>query len=272
MLQLDAPFENKTTSTVKLRLFLPSMNLQFHTFFTALLVTNVLGFTTTTSLTTMNGPQLLLMAKSTLFAKKKKTRKKKSRNSDNMSTVEVHETSSAANRPMATLSGVRENHSYEQFFYNEQSTQKIYQLVTRYSKPLLLCNPSLAVLADDDGIEYLLLDRDKRFDFLKSYKEFSLTEPFLVQYPYDSIFIDPPFANVSVAQLVKCFRLMAAKKERLSVPVFIAYNSKREDDLLKAFNELLPECPTLTRLFPLNYRSVREDMQDNIYLYGPKVL
>eukprot|EP00554_Chaetoceros_debilis_P016348 CAMPEP_0194116160 /NCGR_PEP_ID=MMETSP0150-20130528/25914_1 /TAXON_ID=122233 /ORGANISM="Chaetoceros debilis, Strain MM31A-1" /LENGTH=214 /DNA_ID=CAMNT_0038806817 /DNA_START=206 /DNA_END=846 /DNA_ORIENTATION=+ len=214
----------------------------------------------------MNGPQLLLMTKSAFFAKKRKKVKKKRSHSDNMTAVQVHKTSSAINRPMATLSAVQENHSHEQFFYNNQSTKKIYQLVIRYSKPLLLCNPSLAVLANDDGIEYLLLDRDKRFGFLKNFKEFSLTEPFLVQYPYDSIFIDPPFSNVSVAQLVKCFRLMAAKKERLSVPVFIADNSKREGDLVKAFSKLHPECPTLAKLFPLNSRSVREDMQDNIYL------
>jgi len=178
-------------------------------------------------------------------------------------------TSEAANRPMANLAGVSEEHNYEQFFYSESSTKKIYQLVKSYSTPLLLCNPSLAVMADEDGIDYLLLDRDKRFKFLKRFKEFSLTEPFLItSFAYDSIFIDPPFANVTPSQLVRCMKLMG-KKERLSAPIFIAYNSKREEELIAAFDEL--PCPPLTRLWRLDYRSVREEDM-NICLYGPNAI
>ncbi len=215
--------------------------------------------------------------------KRKKNRKvSKGKNSTSKNYVnvdagmdDVTSTSTAAGRPMAILEGVKEDHNYEQFFYSDESTRRIYQLVTTYNYPVLLCNPSLAVMAekdDDNDTSYLLLDRDDRFNFLKGYKEFSLTEPFLVdiRYKYDAIFVDPPFANVSPSQLVKCIRLMGSTEERHSAPIFIAYNSKREEELVKAFDEL--PCPTLTRLFRLNYRSVREDMQDHIYLYGPGVL
>jgi 16S rRNA G966 N2-methylase RsmD len=181
-------------------------------------------------------------------------------------------TSAAANRPMATLAGVTEDHNYEQFFYGKTSTQSIYQKVKSYSHPLLLCNPSLAVMAEEDNIQYLLLDRDKRFSFLKHYKEFSLMKPFLISrsYPYNALFIDPPFANVTPSQLVRCIRLMGTNESLEGVPIYIAYNSKREDALLAAFGEL--PCPPLTRLWNLDYRSVRGDMQDNIFLYGPSVL
>ena len=203
--------------------------------------------------------------------KSKKGVKGSGNNNDNESTANNGDspTSEAANRPMANLAGVSEEHNYEQFFYSENSTKKIYQLVKSYSTPLLLCNPSLAVMADEDGIDYLLLDRDKRFKFLKRFKEFSLTEPFLItSFAYDSIFIDPPFANVTPSQLVRCMKL-TGKKERLSAPIFIAYNSKREEELIAAFDEL--PCPPLTRLWRLDYRSVREEDM-NICLYGPNTI
>ena len=171
----------------------------------------------------------------------------------------------------ASLSGVLEDHNYEQFFYTLQSTQQIYQFVTQYSHPLLMCNPSLAVLAEDDSTKpnYLLLDRDKRFEFLSEFQEFDIIQPSLVRYgyPYDAVFIDPPFANVTPDQLVQCLRLMATTEERLQIDVYVAYNSRREDQLLSAFGTL--PCPPLQRLWPLQYRSVRDGMQHNIFLYGP---
>ena len=83
--------------------------------------------------------------------------------------------------------------------------------------------------------------------------------------------MDPPFANVSLTQLVKCIRLMG-KKEKMLVPVYIAYNSNREAELLQVFSDHLPKCPEIKRLFSLKYKSVRNEMQDKIYLYGPCVL
>ncbi len=135
-----------------------------------------------------------------------------------------------------------------------------------YSKPLFLCNPSLAILANEEKAPYLLLDRDKRFKFLRKFKEFSLTEPFLISsFAYDMIFIDPPFANITPSQLVKCIKLMAPSRDKLTVPIYIAYNSKREQDLLSAFGAL--PCPKLEKLWRFEYCSVCDDM--HIYLYGP---
>ena len=52
------------------------------------------------------------------------------------------------------------------------------------------------MLAEEAKRPYRLLDRDRRFRFLGGFQEFSLTEPFLVDEPYDAVFLDPPFANV----------------------------------------------------------------------------
>lgn len=206
-------------------------------------------------------------------AKKKKTKKNegsrgKKRNAPS-SPDDHHEestVSSATQRKPATLAGVSEDHRYEQFFYDEGTTQQLYQLVDLYERPLLLCNPSLAVMAERKSKPYLLLDRDTRFDFLSGYRPFSLMEPYFVNnFDFDAVFIDPPFANVTPEQVARCLRLMGADR----VPLYVAYNSRREDALLKAMNSL--DGPNLERKWSLSYREgVSLDTQDSIWLYGPK--
>ena len=57
----------------------------------------------------------------------------------------------ATQRKPSSLAGVTEDHRYEQFFYNEQTSNELYQLVELYNRPILLCNPTLAVLAEKKG-------------------------------------------------------------------------------------------------------------------------
>jgi hypothetical protein len=168
----------------------------------------------------------------------------------------------------SVFAGVTEDHAYEQFFYSDATNRRLSKIVHSYRYPVLLCNPSLAVIAEEADMPYRLLDRDRRFSFLKGFREFSLAEPYLVDESYDAIFCDPPFANVTPQQLVKCLRLMAPSRKQASVPLYIAYNSIRENALLEAFKEY--PGPQLERKFGLTYRSVREDTQKCIYLYGPK--
>jgi hypothetical protein len=179
-----------------------------------------------------------------------------------------HGGGSATDRPVASFAGVPEDHAHEQFFYDDASNSRLFKIVDSFELPVLLCNPSLAVLAEEAKRPYRLLDRDRRFKFLKGYREFSLVEPFLVDEPYDAVFLDPPFANISPAQLVRCLRLMAPSAAQREAPLFLAYNSDREEQLLKAFEEY--PGPPLERKFGLTYRSVRDDTQSKIALYGPK--
>eukprot|EP00956_Cyclotella_meneghiniana_P004719 scaffold5825_cov62-Cyclotella_meneghiniana.AAC.4 len=174
-------------------------------------------------------------------------------------------TTATVNKP-AQLAGIVEDHRYEQFFYDEATTNELYQLVKLYHRPLLICNPSLAVLAERDGREYKLLDRDTRFDFLGGYEEFSLTEPHWIKdYNFDAVFIDPPFANVTPEQVAKCLRLISADW----CPLWIAYNSRREEKLLDALNSL--DCPDIVPKWRLSYKEgVSDRTQDSIWLYGPE--
>jgi hypothetical protein len=193
------------------------------------------------------------------------TGKKISNRGTQQSQSRSQSSSAATDNPPATLAGVEEDHRFEQFFYDDMTANQIYQLVDLYDRPLLLCNPTLAVIAEKKSKEYKLLDRDTRFNFLTSYEEFSLTEPHLItDYDFDAVFIDPPFANVTPDQVARCLKLMGADQ----VPLWVAYNSKREEKLLDALNSL--PCSDLEPKFQLSYKEgVSSETQDSIWLYGP---
>mmetsp|Transcript_6067 Transcript_6067/g.9931 ORF Transcript_6067/g.9931 Transcript_6067/m.9931 type:complete len:254 (+) Transcript_6067:122-883(+) len=165
----------------------------------------------------------------------------------------------------AKLAGIEEDHRFEQFFYSDAAANQIYQVVDLYDRPLLLCNPTLAVMAEKKSKEYKLLDRDTRFNFLDGFQEFSLTEPHLItDYDFDAVFIDPPFANVTPDQVARCLELIGANQ----VPLWVAYNSRREEKLLGALNKL--DCPDLEPKWQLSYKEgVSSNTQDSIWFYGP---
>ena len=52
------------------------------------------------------------------------------------------------------------------------------------------------------------------------------------------------------------------------VPLWVAYNSRREENLLEALNKL--DCPDLEAKWQLSYKEgVSSNTQDSIWLYGP---
>eukprot|EP00968_Pinguiococcus_pyrenoidosus_P002805 scaffold149_cov315-Pinguiococcus_pyrenoidosus.AAC.143 len=111
---------------------------------------------------------------------------------------------SAAPSEGDVLAGVAEDHNFEQFFWDEDSCDRLYRIAKDFEKPLFLCCPSLAHRADRAGQDHVLLDRDSRFKFLPKYRRFSIEEPYILPKRcagYDAIFVDPPFANVTPKQV-----------------------------------------------------------------------
>lgn len=129
-----------------------------------------------------------------------------------------------------------EDHNHEQYFFDDETLKGLSSIAGRHQRPLILCAPSLAAVIDRRGGEYLLLDRDTRFQGLK-FQEFHLTRPVAVSFAFDSIFLDPPFANVTPQDLAAA---VDALLQGTDVPLYVGYNIKREAELLTAF-------PTLQR-------------------------
>lgn len=173
----------------------------------------------------------------------------------------------ATDKTPGTIAGVEEDHRFEQFFYDDATSQRLFKLVQRFERPLLLCNPTLAVLAEKAGLDYLLLDRDRRFKFLSHYQQFFLLEPFLVTFPFDAIFVDPPFSNVTPQQLRRCVDLMSGTESQRAAPIFVAHKADREEALVEAFEG---RGSKLHRKWRLGYQSgVSDRTQEQIFLFGP---
>mmetsp|Transcript_29796 Transcript_29796/g.65142 ORF Transcript_29796/g.65142 Transcript_29796/m.65142 type:complete len:298 (-) Transcript_29796:152-1045(-) len=165
----------------------------------------------------------------------------------------------------ATLDGVTEDHAYEQFFFDQPTRLQLLRIMRSYTNPLLLCVPSLAVEAEKAGIPYRLLDRDTRFSFLPGFQEFDLAQPCALDFSYDAVFCDPPFANFDLHQLRKTLATISGSSEQnRAAALYIAYNSRREAKLYNAFSEW-----RLRRVLSLGYCSVKSKTQRHIHLYGP---
>lgn len=175
---------------------------------------------------------------------------------------------SATELDPASLVGVEENHNLEQFFYDDATTKRLLTIARRYERPVFMCNPSLAAAWEREvGTEYVLLDCDVRFKkLLKGFKAFNLRGPFfLLRFDYDVVFCDPPFANVSPAQVKTAIDMIAGTEKQKAADVYLAYNSDREEALLESFTHLARMGRAL------GYKSVKEGMQEKIHLYGPKI-
>ena len=74
---------------------------------------------------------------------------------------------------------------------------------------------------------------------------------------------DPPFANFELLKLSAVIETLRPGASA-DVPLFIAYNSRREVELVGAF-----AAQRLQRMQPLGYLSVKAKTQRHLFLYGP---
>ena len=134
---------------------------------------------------------------------------------------------------------ITEAHRHEQFFFAAESLDVLRRLAFPY-EPLCVCCPSLSSTLTQ---RYLLLDRDTRFAGL-NFQEYDLLKPTKVDFQFDAVFLDPPFANVTPQQLAEAMRVL-----QVDTPLFVGYNVNRAEELISAFPDLRQ-----TDVF-LNYKS-----------------
>lgn len=164
-----------------------------------------------------------------------------------------------------TLATLREDTRHEQFFFNAATRARLVGLAERFTDPLLVCLPSVAVALAEQGRPHRLLDRDARFHGLPRAEDFDLQHPHFLTGQHGALLIDPPFANITLATLADTIGLLVSGAlARTAHPALgICYISDREDALLSAFSEydLAPVGA------PLGYRSVAAHTQARIRLY-----
>ena len=179
----------------------------------------------------------------------------------------------ATNLVPAVLAGVEEDHSFEQYFFDATTRETLLSLLRRFERPLLVCAPSLAVAAHDSGLRnYLLLDRDDRFAFIDHFVPFELEKPSAevlqacADFDCDVIFCDPPFANFELRDLRTAIDALVPAT---NVPIFLAFNGRREQALNEAF--VGRQRLVVQQDVKLGYESVKSKTQQRIKLFGPPV-
>lgn len=171
----------------------------------------------------------------------------------------------AAAPPVPELTSLREDHRFEQFFFDDATTQRLTRLAGTVRDPLLVCLPSIALSLARSGQPARLLDRDKRFAGLPRMQRFDLQSPDYIDGQHDLLMCDPPFANVTLPRLRETLELLitTAMAPQSAPALALCYISDRDAALKKAFahHDLQAVGP------PLGYRSVSASTQARIRLY-----
>ncbi|PIE89188.1 MAG: hypothetical protein CR997_12510 [Acidobacteria bacterium] len=158
---------------------------------------------------------------------------------------------------------MKEQKKFEQFFFDVETRYRLFNMAAHFKKPLFLCTPTLAEMAQREGRKYLLLDRDQRFRALKGYRYFDLFKPHFIEEPFDAIFCDPPFSNISIPFFYKAIQTINGFQ--MTENVFICYISSNQKALLDTFSDYhLVRYPE-----SLRYQSVKRQTQEKIFLFGP---
>ncbi len=163
------------------------------------------------------------------------------------------------------LQALSEDHRHEQFFFDGPTVARLVALAGRYRNPLLACMPSLAVHLAAAGQRCTLLDRDRRFRTVAGFERFDLLSPHMVFGDHDVLFVDPPFANITLQQLGSAVDLLAAGQSTRP-HIYVCHLLDRQDELCARF-----AADGMVRLGGhLGYRSVKDSTQARIHLFGPR--
>lgn len=160
--------------------------------------------------------------------------------------------------------GFKERYDLEQYFWTEDTVQRLIKSLEFMPDCCCLTTPSLGVGFYQQGREEVVLDIDDRFAYLPRFRYFdiryptntNLTENFRI------IVMDPPFFYISMDQLYQA--VMTITKDRTDIKLMIGFLKREEKALLEAFKAFnLRETN-----FPLEYATVRPNKWRNYALYS----
>jgi hypothetical protein len=159
---------------------------------------------------------------------------------------------------------LEENHQWEQFFWTKQVVDNLakslkYQFV---EKTCCLTTPSLAHKFHEDGRDEVLLDIDKRFDYLPKFHYYDITDPDDVDGDFRLLVMDPPFFLIPVEKIREAVDQIT--DNNYDTKIIISFLKRSEQRLRIAFKpyKLVPTK------FQLEYVSIKPNKWSNFVLYS----
>lgn len=158
--------------------------------------------------------------------------------------------------------GFGERFDLEQYFWTENTVQRLLNALEYVGDCCCLTTPSLGVGFHQIGREEVVLDVDNRFDFLPKFRYFDLRFPTQQDEVFQIIVMDPPFFYIPL-QVIKD-AVMSITNGDTSVKLMIGFLKREENALLSHFQEFnLRETN-----FILEYATVKPNKWKNYSLYS----
>jgi len=160
--------------------------------------------------------------------------------------------------------GFQERYDLEQYFWTEDTVQRLIEALQFTPDCCCLTTPSLGVGFHNMGREEVVLDIDTRFAYLPRFRYFDILLP---QGSEDEQFrivvMDPPFFYISMDKLLEAV-LCITKGDTHNVKLMIGFLKREEKILLNTFKDFqLRETN-----FQLEYATVKSNKWKNYSLYS----
>src|SRR5690349_5948980 len=94
-----------------------------------------------------------------------------------------------------------ELHENEQYFFDEPTLDRLARFLEPWRAPCCLCAPLLGKRLAQRGLAVHVLDIDERFANVRGFQRYDIYRPTWLGVEFGIILCDPPFFNVSLAQL-----------------------------------------------------------------------
>lgn len=183
------------------------------------------------------------------------------------STPNSHHNNSNNNRSMFA-SGFTERYDLEQYFWTEETVQRLLHALEYTSDCCCLTTPSLGHGFHTIGREEVVLDIDERFAYLPKFRYFDIRFPYPQEEDFQILILDPPFFYLPMSVIYEAVLVitkgLTGRSSGGGVKLMIGFLKREEKILLETFKDFeLKETN-----FPLHYATVKENKWKNYALYA----
>ncbi|MCB0082959.1 MAG: hypothetical protein KDE47_18595 [Caldilineaceae bacterium] len=155
-----------------------------------------------------------------------------------------------------------ELHEYEQYFFDPPTLDQLSTFLARWQRPCCICAPLVGKRLAEQGVNVRILDIDERFAKVKGFRRYDLYRPEWLEETYDVLFCDPPFFNVTLAQLFGALRLLSHND--FAQPLLVGYLKRREAAILGTFAKFGLQSTG----YQLGYQTVKPIEKNVVELYS----
>lgn len=161
---------------------------------------------------------------------------------------------------------IDENRKWEQFFWTSKTVENLIAGLSYVYEEKICCltTPSLAHRWHELGRDEVLLDIDRRFEYLPKFRYYDIRDPISLGLETDFrlLVLDPPFFLIPVEEIRRAVDVIT--NNDFSTKIIIAWLLRAEKSLRIAFApyNLVPTT------FQLQYASIKPNKWKNFVLYS----